>query len=81
MKDLDIQNNNGVIETDKFIIKPSSKKEIKSFLNTHLGNSFIEIINIEHYQYECNVKTADGDRIVLISLPASIVHKTIKELV
>jgi len=41
----------------------------------------LEIINIEHYQYECNVKTADGDRIVLISLPASIVHKTIKELV
>ena len=75
-----MKDNDGVIKTDKFTLMPGSIIEIKSFLNTHLGDSFIEIINIEHYQCECNVKTADGDRIVLISLPASIVHKTIKEL-
>jgi hypothetical protein len=75
-----MQDNDGVIKTDKFTLIPSSIVEIKSFLNAHLGDSFIEIINIEHYQCECNVKTADGDRIVLISLPASIMHKTIKEL-
>lgn len=80
MKDLTIQSSNGVIETDKFTIKPSSKKEIKSFLKSHLGDSLIEIINIEYYQCVCNVKTADGDKNVLISLPASIIHKTIKEL-
>jgi len=65
-----MQDNDGVIKTDKFTLKPSSIDEVKSFLNTHLGNSLIKIINIEHYQAECKVKTAEGERIVHISLPA-----------
>lgn len=65
-----MQDDDGVTKTDKFTLMPSSIAEIKSFLNTHLGDSFIEIINIENYQCECNVKTKDGERVFTISLPA-----------
>ena len=44
-----MKNNSGVIETDKFILMPSSIEEIKSFLISHLGNTLIEIISIESY--------------------------------
>ena len=69
-----MQDNDGVIKTDKVTLMPSSITEIKSFLNTHLGDSFIEIINIEHYQCECNVKTAEGERVAPISLSARYFH-------
>jgi len=65
-----MKNNDGVIKTDRFTLMPSLIAEVKSFLNTHLGNSLIEIINMEHYQVDCKVKTAEGERMVLISLPA-----------
>jgi len=74
MKDLIIQSTNGIIETDKFTIKPSSKKEIDSFLKLHLGKSLIEIVNIDYYSAECNVRSESGNKIVEISLPANIIH-------
>ena len=77
MKDLIIKSTNGIIETDKFTIKPSSKKEIDSFLKLHLGKILIEIVNIDYYSAECNVKSESGNKIVNISLPASIIHHSL----
>ncbi len=76
MQDTNIQNENGIIATDKFTIKPSSNKKIESYLNSHLGESLIEIISIGYYTAECNVKTEAGEKIVNISLPANIIHHT-----
>ncbi len=67
-------NYNGVIQADKFTLTPSSMEDIRTFLNAHLGASFIEIMNIEHYQCECKVKTADGESKLLISLPAKYIQ-------
>ena len=69
-----MQDENGIIKTDKFTIKPSSKNESKSFLNSHLGESLIEIISINYYSSECNVKVEGEEKIVNISLPANITH-------
>ena len=79
MNDLIIQSTNGIIETDKFTIKPSSKKEINSFLKSHLGKSLIEIVNIDYYSAECNVKSEIGNKIVNISLPANIIHHSLSK--
>lgn len=74
-----MQDNDGIITTDKFTLIPSSIIEIKSFLNTHLGDSLIEVINIEHCQCECKVKTEDRERIVSISLPTQYIHHELKD--
>ncbi len=62
------------IETEKFTISPSSMSEIEMFLNIHLGESLINIISIMDYICECKVKTSQGEKVVLISIPAKIVH-------
>jgi len=69
-----MQNNNGVIKTKNFTLKPSSKEEIETFLETHLGGSLIEVISTEHYVCKCRVKTSDGEKVVSISLPAKYYH-------
>ena len=69
-----MQNSDGIIKTDKFTFMPSSQEQINSFLNAHLGDSLIEIIDIKYYQCDCKVRTADGDKVVKISLPAKYIH-------
>ena len=75
-----MKNNSGVIETDKFILMPSLIEEIKSFLINHLGNTLIEIINIESYIAECKVKSSGGEATVFISLPVKYFDKKKKEI-
>lgn len=70
-----MQDNNGIINTEKFTIKPSFKKEIESFLNLHLGESLLEIISVDYYTAECNVKADNGEKIVNICLPANIIDQ------
>ena len=71
-----MQDENSIIKTDKFTIKPCSKKEIESYLNSYLGESLNEIISIDYYAAECNIRTEDGDKTVNIFLPANIIHHT-----
>jgi len=61
-----MQDNDGVIKTDIVIF------------NTHLGDSLVEVINMEHCQCECKVKTEDGERIVSISLRIHYIHHELK---
>lgn len=46
-------------------------KEIKKFLDAHLGESLIEIIGVnkKNRSCQCKVKTASGNKIISISLP------------
>ena len=69
-----MQDQDGAIIAEKFTLLPSSLEDKKSFLNSHLGNSLIEVIEIEHYSCKCKVRTEDGEKIVAISLPAIYIH-------
>ena len=71
-----MQDENRVIETEKFTIKPISKIEVESYLSSHLGASLIKIININYYTAECNVKTEDGNKTIMVSLPTNMLHNS-----
>jgi len=74
-----MQNDEGIVRTKEFTISPVSREEIKSFLNSHLGSSLMEIMNIEHYKCDCKVKSAEGEKIVSISLPTNIFHHKLEK--